>query len=572
MMNNTRQWLARLVLINLVIVGGAALALTDTSAQLIPFPSEPTPTFREGYALVGDTVLPIDSGTRATFQANPWPQGIVYYSFGSNVSETNRNYVYAAMAELESVAGVVFIPRTTQANYVEIINDGGNWSYIGMIGGRQPLGLYNWNAKYVVVHELMHALGFWHEQSRPDRDDYVVINWQNIIPGMEDNFDIRQSAATIGAYDFESVMHYFPTAFGKPNPDYLPNYVPLRTIDVRSGYENYRTTMGQQQRLTDLDKAGLLARYPSLEGDYANRGFGLSASQPVVQANINTTNMTRLSIEPTPTCAADIGRTVWYKVTPTTERTLTISTSGFDTAVAVFTGRSGAWRQQACANQHADGSAEVVSFSARANQTYYIMVGGRGDASGNLSLTMNGTRNLLANGGFEWTLSPWTVTHSAGRTDDRAICNKKSEPAFGSRCSLLFVGGVGEASVVRQNVTPASTPNWTFSAGQSYTVSFNAMTSSASANLIPKVIVFYLDGSKQVFRTAPVTGLIPAHQTHSIPFSLTRSDVRRIRVVFTHTSASGRVWVDNVSLTAGGTSAMPTEAEAGGLLSMPPAP
>ncbi|MCU0463769.1 MAG: M12 family metallopeptidase [Anaerolineae bacterium] len=563
MMNNTRQWLARLILINLVIVGGVTLALTETSAQLIPFPSEPEPTFLEGYALVGDTVLPVDSGARATFQANPWPQGIVYYTFASNVSETNRNYVYAAMAELESVAGVVFLPRTTQANYVEIISDRGNWSYIGMIGGRQQLGLYNWNAKYVVVHELMHALGFWHEQSRPDRDDYVVINWHNIIDGMGGNFEIRQSASTIGAYDFESVMHYFPTAFTKNGQ---------RTIDVQPNYTQYRNTMGQQQRLTDLDKAGLLARYPSLQGDYASRGFTLSATQPVVQSSTNTTNATRLSAEPTPTCAADIGRTVWYKVTPTTERTLTITTSGFDTAVAVFTGRSGSWRQQACADQHAGGSAESVSFSARAGQTYYIMVGGRGGASGNLSLTLNGARNLLTNGGFEWTIAPWTVTHSAGRADDRAICNKRSQPLSGSRCSLMFVGGAGEASVVRQNITPASTPNWTFSAGQSYTASFSAMTSSADANLIAKVIVFYLDGSKQVFRTDPVVGFIPAHQTYSVPFSLTRSDVRRIRVVFTHYSASGRVWVDHVNLTAGGTSAMPTEVEAGGLLPMPPAP
>ena len=43
--------------------------------------------------------------------------------------------------------------------------------------------------KGVIIHELMHAVGFWHEQSRPDRDDHVTILWHNIIRGMEYNFN-----------------------------------------------------------------------------------------------------------------------------------------------------------------------------------------------------------------------------------------------------------------------------------------------------------------------------------------------------------------------------------------------
>ena len=51
--------------------------------------------------------------------------------------------------------------------------------------GSQEVALDEWGCLYddLIVHEAMHALGFFHEHQRPDRDAYVKVNWDNIVDG-----------------------------------------------------------------------------------------------------------------------------------------------------------------------------------------------------------------------------------------------------------------------------------------------------------------------------------------------------------------------------------------------------
>merc|ERR1712038_386032 len=70
----------------------------------------------------------------------------------------------------------------------------------------------------IVIHELMHAVGFWHEQSRTDRDGYVKILTQNIQSSMVYNFEkmnLYQIDLLKAKYDTCSVMHYNAYAFTK---------------------------------------------------------------------------------------------------------------------------------------------------------------------------------------------------------------------------------------------------------------------------------------------------------------------------------------------------------------------
>lgn len=60
------------------------------------------------------------------------------------------------------------------------------FSYIGRLGYGQDLSLQRSGCVYhdTVQHEVLHALGFHHEQKRSDRDQYIRILLENVTPGV----------------------------------------------------------------------------------------------------------------------------------------------------------------------------------------------------------------------------------------------------------------------------------------------------------------------------------------------------------------------------------------------------
>lgn len=185
-----------------------------------------------------------------------WPNGNVAYEIADTYSAEQRAVVEAAMQEYSDLTTgcITFSPRTSESDYVSFVNyDSGCWSYVGRIGGSQELNYPQWclDEHGPTMHEMYHALGFFHEQSRTDRDDYVTIVWDNIDPEYWyafDKYDADYISPFGQPYDYGSAMHYDAYAFSINGE---PSIVPT----------DPNAEIGQRLKLSDIDIAKLLAMY-----------------------------------------------------------------------------------------------------------------------------------------------------------------------------------------------------------------------------------------------------------------------------------------------------------------------
>ncbi|XP_062862046.1 hatching enzyme 1.2 [Trichomycterus rosablanca] len=166
--------------------------------------------------------------------------GFVYvpYTISPLYDNMDRITIEIGMQDISSTTCVKFVPRTHQANFIDIQPKLGCWSFLGMVGGAQQISLQTpacmWSG--VASHELMHALGFVHEQSRSDRDQYVTILWENIIEGQKHNFRKYETNNLNTVYDYDSVMHYGRFAFSEDgSPTIIPKPDPNIQIGQRDG-------------------------------------------------------------------------------------------------------------------------------------------------------------------------------------------------------------------------------------------------------------------------------------------------------------------------------------------------
>lgn len=184
-----------------------------------------------------------------------WINRTVPYTM-EKLNNIERQMVLDAMHEIQNNSCVYFLERTTQIDYITIVKHEGCSSSVGRRGGQQMVilgeGCY---VKGVILHELMHALGFWHEHSRPDRDDFISIVWENIALEHRSNFEKYDTSSidTLDTvYDYGSIMHYKNNTFAINRTRITIN----ATRPIPPGVE-----MGQRVKLSQTDVTKLKRLY-----------------------------------------------------------------------------------------------------------------------------------------------------------------------------------------------------------------------------------------------------------------------------------------------------------------------
>ncbi|NXF95695.1 TLL1 protein, partial [Eubucco bourcierii] len=209
-----------------------------------------------------------------------WPGGVIPYVIGGNFTGTQRAMFKQAMRHWEKYTCVTFIERSDEESYIVFTyRPCGCCSYVGRRGnGPQAISIGKNCDKFgIVVHELGHVIGFWHEHTRPDRDDHVTIIRENIQPGQEYNF-LKMEPGEVNSlgepYDFDSIMHYARNTFSRGM--FLDTILPSRDDN------GIRPAIGQRTRLSkgDIAQARKLYRCPACgetlqesAGNFSSPGF-----------------------------------------------------------------------------------------------------------------------------------------------------------------------------------------------------------------------------------------------------------------------------------------------------------
>ncbi len=166
---------------------------------------------------------PQPQGIGTAESSSLWPKAAGVYTIPYKVTAGNASTIKSAVTRFNATfKGLIqFVPRKTQADYVNfnLTAPPGSacYSYIGDIhSGPQDINGATDCPLPALLHEMGHATGLYHEQSRYDRDSFVTFTLANLIDGQESQYaQPIDNAQDIGLYDFASIMMYYPLALSR---------------------------------------------------------------------------------------------------------------------------------------------------------------------------------------------------------------------------------------------------------------------------------------------------------------------------------------------------------------------
>lgn len=231
-----------------------------------------------------------------------WPQNLLPYEIVGSWPEDRLYDLKAGMDHIERTTAFRFIERNAgnaaqYPDYVAIsstdnpdnlpgVESGCIVHVFGRFPGRQTMNLGTGCGGGTPIHELMHSMGFAHEQSHPQRDQYITVYPENFSDFDQGQFDKMSPLEAIGGtYDFRSIMHYdvsrdHPTMVPvDPNNEILPSKEKMSPGDI-AAINTYYPPFKVVARIKDTTiklvySAGMKVRIDG-SGSFAPNGAALS--------------------------------------------------------------------------------------------------------------------------------------------------------------------------------------------------------------------------------------------------------------------------------------------------------